>query len=295
MIPEWKSQDFGRIGVLRSLVDPPSFHGLRWSGTCRRRCASSEPWRFDHLHRRRPLHGAGVLPGLSGLQSLGKDDYRLVLVLRGSVPLGCGPGNRSSSEWSNRPADRRLRHFRASPCRSDSGGASRRRHPACCRDHDFRHRRLIFPIPVGLAEAVGDLRPVNGHRLPKRCFKLVWGAGAAAGVWRVSRSRESQGHRAANRWPKRRPGSTRTPSTWLQLQLCSSHYLLVRQKAPTELRGRHLASFGSGDYDRNARAEECYSPESPRPRAPRVREGGAPVLLTAAAGCRLQHQRRYPD
>ena len=30
---------------------------------------------FDHLHRRRPLHGAGVLPGLSGLQSLGEDDH----------------------------------------------------------------------------------------------------------------------------------------------------------------------------------------------------------------------------
>lgn len=216
-------------------------------------------------------------PACLAFSPLARMTIRLVLVLRGSVPLGCGPGNRSSSEWSNRPADRRLRHFRASPCRSDSGGASRRRHAACCRDHDFRHRRLIFPIPVGLAEAVGDLRPVNGHRLPKRCFKLVSGAGAAAGVWRVSSSRQSQGHRVANRWPKRRPGSTRTPSTWLQLQLCSSHYLLVRQKAPTELRGRHLASFGSGDYDRNACGRMLLT-RSPKPaRASCEGRGGASI------------------
>ena len=234
-------------------------------------------------------------PACLAFSPLARMTIRLVLVLRGSVPLGCGPGNRSSSGWSNRPADRRLRHFRASPCRSDSGAASRRRHPACCRDHDFRHRRLIFPIPVRPAKAVEDLRPGERPSAAEKMFQAGLRRGSRGRRWRVSRSRESQGHRVANRWPKRRPGSTRTPLTWLQLQMCSSHYLLVRQKAPTELRGRHLASFGSGDYDRNARAEECYSPEAPRPRAPRVREGGAPVLPTAAAGCRLQHQRRYPD
>jgi hypothetical protein len=88
-------------------------------------------------------------------QSLGEMIIRLVLVLRRSVPLRCGPGSRSSSGWSNSPADRRLRHFRASPCPSDSSTASRRRHPACCRDHDFRHRRLIFPLPPGAPESTG--------------------------------------------------------------------------------------------------------------------------------------------
>jgi hypothetical protein len=28
------AQDLGRFDVLRSLVDPPSFHCLRWSGIC---------------------------------------------------------------------------------------------------------------------------------------------------------------------------------------------------------------------------------------------------------------------
>ena len=132
-------------------------------------------------------------PACLAFSPLARTTIRLVLVLRGSVPLGCGPGNRSSSGWSNRPADRRLRHFRAFPCRSDSGAASRRRDPACCRDHDFRHRRLIFPIPIGPAEAVGDLRPGERPSAPEKMFQAGLRRGSRGRRWRVSRSRESQG------------------------------------------------------------------------------------------------------
>jgi len=184
-----------------------------------------------------PEYSSACRPSVSPLAMM---IIRLVLVLRGSVPLRCGPGNRSSSGWRNRPAHRRLRHFRASPCRSDSGTASRRRHPAGCLDHDFRHRRLIFPIQSGRPEAVGDLRPGERPSAPGKMFQAGLRRGSRGRRWRVSRSRESQGHRVANPWPKRRTGSTRTPSTCLQLQMCSSHYLLVRQKHRPNSRGGTL-------------------------------------------------------
>jgi len=156
--------------------------------------------------------------------------------LRSSVPLRCGPGNRSSSGWGNRPSHRRLRHFRASPCRLDSGTARRRRLPACCVTNDFPASSVDLPDTSRAGpKAVGGLLPGERPSAPGKMFH----AGLRRGRRRrrVSRSWESQGHRVANRWPKRRPGSTRTPSRWLQLQMCSSHYLLVHQKAPTELRG----------------------------------------------------------
>jgi hypothetical protein len=43
-------------------------------------------------------------PACLAFSPLARMTIRLVLVLRESVPLGCGAGNRSSSEWSNRPA-----------------------------------------------------------------------------------------------------------------------------------------------------------------------------------------------
>ena len=241
MIPEWKSRktsvasvSCGVLAIRRRFI---AFDGQEHAaGGARLRNHGG----FDHLHRRPPLHGAGVLHGLSAFSPLAGMIIRLVLVLRGSVPLRCGPGNRSSSGWRNRPAHRRLRHFRASPCRSGSGTASRRRHPAGCRDHDFRHRRLIFPIQSGRPEAVGDLRPGERPSAPGKMFQAGLRRGSRGRRWRVSRSRESQGHRVANPWPKRRTGSTRTPSTCLQLQMCSSHYLLVRQKHRPNSRGGTL-------------------------------------------------------
>ena len=74
MIPEWKSRKTS-VASVSCGVDPPSFHCLRRSGTCRRRCTSSEPWRFRPPSSKASASWSRVLPGLSGLQSLGEDDH----------------------------------------------------------------------------------------------------------------------------------------------------------------------------------------------------------------------------
>ena len=100
MVPEWSSRKTSVASVSCGVV---SIRGRFIAFDGQEHAAGGARLRnhggFDHLHRRRPLHGAGVLPGVSAFSPLARMIIRLVLVLRGSVPLGCGPGNRSSSGY----------------------------------------------------------------------------------------------------------------------------------------------------------------------------------------------------